>query len=677
VRSIAVAAATAAALLWLPPAAPASTTGYGEGDYWRTADRLQERIDDWWASSRGLYKPGDLSSDTQVNANMLLVHSVAALRGQDGPARQDDRARSIAAHMVQAPPFVDMLGRQFGQLHAPGWSGAMTSGIGMQHLVVDAEVAEALAAALRAQRALALQPQLVAAIRDRLYRVAAGPFWRYPAIRLNQINWYAAVYSAATDASGDPSFLRRDLRNQVTRFVHGIRRPLPGRSGNLAGGMRFQYVPGGSPGSDLNFDSPEYANLVASFTRFWGHARRLGMAGLPAADRVLLQRWMRRVLAGYWTHAGYLNWDTGFGFRRLHQNKKVGLAQQGLLAIAMGGELSPGSTWSAWAKRILDRSFALYLRWLPEGKGLPPALLFDVNAHPTTATHVVLGASRVAANAVRAAAVGLGGRPSRRPPPLYAFDPDNGRLAVTTPRYSTAIVPVNNGAFPYGGIDIARLFDGQQEVAANIGGVPPASFGLTVRRPGGRLELATQRPRRRVPVGTRPLRLLRAPSGVGAAPDAPPDRAYAGRFSVLEAAGAVRRAGLSAHTRYRFARDSILAGWTLRADGRRRRTVQIGFPSKRKPGDEPQLTAVLASGARVALSGESRLRLGGVRYFTIDSGGAGYRVVPRDRPRGAIARVVQPRRQSSAPRPGQTLVIELATDRRVRRVAFRARIIPR
>jgi hypothetical protein len=608
---------------------------------------------------------------------MLLVHSVAALRGHQGAARQDARARSIATRMVQAPPFVDLLGRQFGQLHAPGWGGAMTSTIGMQHLVVDAEVAEPLAAALRAQGALGLSPELAAAIRDRLYRVAAGPFWRYPAIRLNQINWYAAVYSAAAEASGDLSFLRRDLRGQVARFVRGVRRPRDGRAGNLAGGMRFQYVPGGSPRSDLNFDSPEYANLVASFTRFWGQARSRGMAPLRRADRRLLQRWMRRVLAGYWTHAGYLNWDTGFGFRRLHQNKKLGLAQQGLLAIAMGGELSPGRRWSAWAKRILDQSFALYERWLPPNQGLPPALLFDVSEHPTTATHVVLAASRVEANAARAAAAGLGGRPSRRPPPLYAFDPDNGRLAITTPRYSTAIVPVSHGAFPYGGIDIARLFDGRQEVAANIGGVPPASFGLTVRDKGGDLELATQRPRRQAPDGRRPLRLVRAPSGVGARPDSPPDRAYAGSFSVLEAAGAVRRPGLTARTRYRFTRDSILAGWTLRADGRRRRTVQVGFPSRLRSGDEPQVTAVLGSGKRVPLTTRSRLPLGRVRHFTIQSSGGGYRVVPRDRPAGATASVVQPLRQASAPRPGPALMIELASARRVRRVAFRARIVPR
>jgi hypothetical protein len=75
-------------------------------------------------------------------------------------------------------------------------------------------------------------------------------------------------------------------------------------------------------------------------------------------------------------------------------------------------------------------------------------------------------------------------------------------------------VPDSQRAFPYGGIDLARLFDGRQEVAANIGGRPPAAFGLVVHDRGGRRVLATQRPRIRL--GGRPLRLTRAPAGATA-----------------------------------------------------------------------------------------------------------------------------------------------------------------
>src|SRR4029079_14047894 len=92
-----------------------------------------------------------------------------------------------------------------------------------------------------------------------------------------------------------------------------------------------------------------------------------------------------------------------------------------------------------------------------------------------------LASARMAANAARAIAAGLGSARASEPPALFAFDPDTGRLAVTTPFYNTAIVPVSQGAFPYGGIELARLYDGDQDVAGHIGGRPPAAFALLRR----------------------------------------------------------------------------------------------------------------------------------------------------------------------------------------------------
>ena len=94
-------------------------------------------------------------------------------------------------------------------------------------------------------------------------------------------------------------------------------------------------------------------------------------------------------------------------------------------------------------------------------------------------------ASRIAANAARAVMAGIPARPGSEPPPLYAFDPAVGRLAVTTPRYNTAITAVTNGAYPYGGIDLARLYDDRQEVAATLGAKMPASFGIVARNRHG------------------------------------------------------------------------------------------------------------------------------------------------------------------------------------------------
>ena len=143
----------------------------------------------------------------------------------------------------------------------------------------------------------------------------------------------------------------------------------------------------------------------------------------------------------------------------------------------------------------------------------------------------------MAANAARAIEHGLGGARAARPPALYAYDPDTGRLAVTTPAYSTAIVPVNQGVFPYGGVEPARLMDGRGRVAATIGGHGPAGFGLVVRGRDGRVLLASQRGRRRLGRDVPPLRLVRAPAGAGVHADAAPSRAYAGPFTDLVAAG--------------------------------------------------------------------------------------------------------------------------------------------
>jgi hypothetical protein len=52
--------------------------------------------------------------------------------------------------------------------------------------------------------------------------------------------------------------------------------------------------------------------------------------------------------------------------------------------------------------------------------------------------------------------------------------------------YNTAIVAVNQRAFPSGGIELARQFDCGYDVAANVGGRAPAAFGLLVRQRSGR-----------------------------------------------------------------------------------------------------------------------------------------------------------------------------------------------
>jgi hypothetical protein len=653
---------------------PASAAAWDETAYWGFADQVQKRLDDSWVPRLDQYRVNSPSVDTMLNANELLVHSAAALRGLDPsrPVRADGRARSIAALLVQqSPPWLETVTDPApgSQPHSPGWVASTQQIKSAQHLVVDGEVTDALAMAWLARDAIGLDPSVQALIQDRLRRVAQGPYWRYPTLRLNQVNWYAEVYNAAVTATGDATWFQRDLRGQLESFIRSIRHPAKDTAGSLGPGMQFHYIPAGTARSQLNVESAEYANIVASVVRFYDTAVAFGMQPLARADEALLRRWMTRVLAGYWTHAGYLNWDTGFGFGRWHQMKKLGLAQQALLGIAAGGRLSPSRQEARWAKYVLDRGFELYARKLPADEGVAPGLFYPLPAHPQSDKQAILGAARMVANAARAAVMGLGSHGEGVPPPLYSFDPATGRLAVTTPRYNTAITAVTHGAYPYGGLDLARLYDDRQEVAATLGARQPSSFGVVVRTPAGRARLVTARPASDHG-GRRPLRLVRAPWGAGEAGS--PLRPFAGPFKVVTVTGRTRDADADARSTYTFRRASILGEWTVRAVRKRPRSAEILFPST--GGSSAAVWAVLQGGTVVPVTAARPVR--GVRGFWVQSAHSGYAVVPVDRVKGSTASIIQPKRQISAPDPGPTLSIRL-TNRLQKKhpVRFAARIV--
>ena len=117
-----------------------------------------------------------------------------------------------------------------------------------------------------------------------------------------------------------------------------------------------------------------------------------------------------RVLAGYWTHGGYVNWDTGFGFRRWHQAKKLGLSQQALIGIATAPQLAPRPDAPAWANWMLRRGFEFYERQLERSGDTPPAMFFGVHAEPQPVENAYLALARMSSNAARAIAAGLGAR---------------------------------------------------------------------------------------------------------------------------------------------------------------------------------------------------------------------------------------------------------------------------
>ena len=162
------------------------------------------------------------------------------------------------------------------------------------------------------------------------------------------------------------------------------------------------------------------------------------MAPLPPEHYRLLRAWVEHIVCGYWTHAGYLNWDTGYGFKRWHAGRTWALAQQGLLAIAVSPRFHNAPEIGQWAKYMFDRGLGPLRAALPRGAGREGHRAVEPLRHRTS-----LRSARASASCSRRACRPTPRAPSRsgsasmgaaEPPPLYSFDADIGRLTITTPQ---------------------------------------------------------------------------------------------------------------------------------------------------------------------------------------------------------------------------------------------------
>jgi hypothetical protein len=615
-----------------------------------------------------------------------MTHAIAAFEGHDGPSRRDVRARLLAARLLESPPLrVPRDGRPTrhsdprseSQLHAPGWVSSIASADSSMHLSVDPKVARALYYAWRAREQLELPAALVARMVEAVSSVAESPFFRYPNVRLNQINFAAELQACAASMTGDTRLLRRDYRMQLARFLTGAKRPVrPWRIPNLGPSYSFHRNPFQRAGANQNIESAEYANIVLDVVYYYEQARRAGMTALSEAEARTLRAWVERALPAYWTHSGYLNWDTGLYLYRWHLSRYWAWSCQGLLALATSQNFVEDHE-RRWAKHIFDRSLGLYERFTErwdDDRREPGSSLYGVTTKFSEGRHFEL--ARFQALAAEAVLRGLGNNEAQEPPPLYAFDPSIGRLTITTPRYNTALVAVSNNAFPYGGIELARWFDSRQRVISHIGGRAPAGFGLVVRAPNGTLVSASQRPRTVRRPGRRPIVLTQSPRGPVRTGARYPRTPYAGPFEVLDASGFAERAGLRFRSQYRFGADYIHAVWHVTRSRSDPLSAEALFPS----WEEATINVVLQSGARTKLTkapgGSTQLALADVRYFFIDGGEGGYVMVPRAFPTGTVARLIFPSSQSSNPRPGPSLSLRLAPTSRWQILSLRATMAP-
>jgi hypothetical protein len=493
-----------------------------------------------------------------------------------------------------------------------------------------------------------------------------------PRVRLNQINWPLELHLYDHLTSGRHRVLAREYQLQLGRFLREVR-----QAKNLGSSSRFLRSPSLPPSAASNLDSPEYANIVVlQFLEGYDEARRTGMAPLRRTHKRVLQAWVRRALYGYWTHAGFLSWDTGMGFRRWMKGKYWAYAQRGLLATATAtGFRTP--TEGRSAKFLFDRGLALYDRLEPLGAGawdVPDSALFGVWRASQAASDDRMFAARMAANAASAASAGLGRTASAEPPPFYAFDADTGRLAVST---ATAVVPTHRGVLPYGGIELARLLDADGHPLSNIGGHGRAAFGVVVQDRSGQRVFASQTGLRRHPRRA-PLTLLRSPQGPVDRLSRQPRQAIAGPFEVLTTVGRRRSRRLEVVTRHRFTSSAIdLQRRVRRRRGGRRYNVAFRFPSwGGTAGVDAELddrrVVTLATGGRPVAT----VPLAAVRTLNVHAAVGSYAVTLSERPKGT-ARTLRVAPQSSAPRPGPTLELALQRPLGRRPVSLRVRLKPR
>ena len=330
----------------------------------------------------------------------------------------------------------------------------------------------------------------------------------------------------------------------------------------------------------------------------------------------ILRAWAARVQYGYWTHSGMLSWDSGLGFKRWMKAKTWAYALQGPLAIAASPRFQLDPRQGPWAKYVFDRGLAQFADRCAgcRPRHLPSAHLYGVGSAYQGTGSRRLYVARMGANAVRAIVHGLGAMPAdaaarrlrvrrrRRPP-------QRQHARATRPRSSCT----TKGAFPYGGIELARLSDAAGVPVGGVGGRPPASFGVVVRRPA-------RAARARLPADA--ALGLADPAALAARPGgARPAAAAASRRRPFERARGRRPHGARRRLRHRvvhrFTPDHIECTWTVE-HRRRRLRAEVLFPSW---GTARAITAVLRDGSAVVLAPRGRGR-----------GRVGRRLLP---PRGA------------------------------------------
>jgi len=611
------------------------------GNLWTVADALAAPLAGQWDEAAGAYVVGgDLR--VRLNAEMLLLHSYAALAGRGGDAGHPERIEPLV-RLLTGPMYLPTLegkvtptveeGRSV-TAHAPGFTD-VNGTVSSMHQSLDAVAMRALAAAWRARDAAGLSSETRALIQDRVAAVARSAFWRSPSRLLNQINWNADVYAADAIVNGDATLLRDDYDRQLRWFLeHARKTAYSGGTTNLAQGLGFRYSPHRAASNSANqVDTAEYASIAFGALAYLDQAREAGMPALPTADQRRLRNWTRRIAFGNWTNAGILNWDSGKGIQRLQLTQYWALALRGFAAGLAGSAGTPGlAHQQETARGLVRRAVERYQRRAAEAGSvvLPGADYgFSGSGLVTDTFDGLTGTARFAAVLAELADRGLGSGTTVALPSATAHDADLGRLAVETSRYSAAFLRPWS-PLATGGLEPARILDGVGRPLTSMGGRGAGSLGLALKR-GSTVLLDTQPGTR-----TKKISALSVPKGWRNA-----SRALRG---TLTATGTATTTGLRVGVSHRIAAGSLRTTYTIRNTRSGTTTVELRLPTYGS-GD----AGTLSIGDRPSSSWLRRQQA-----LTAPSGGR-FALRLRGLPSGAKAAVVKAAALRGNPTPGPQL----------------------
>lgn len=655
-------AAAAAILLALGTAGSAAAAT----DPWTLPDQLIRTIEGDWATGNGVYLDRGRIS-IRANAMLLELHALAALAGHDGPARQDDRMAALVRFFTRPPVVVykNTKKRVTGHFpHVPAWESEYTANSqnATLHPSADAVIARSLATAWRAREVAALPLADSQAIETIVGAVAGGPFYLAPNRAENQINWNASVYEANLEVNGDRSRLP-DYRAHLMWFVdHAHKRAYKGGSSNLSRGKGFRYLPRRDGYAANGIDTVEYANLVHSSLGFYNAAVRAGMRPLPGKRIDGLKNWSRHVLFGTWTHAGYLNWDTGLGRQRRHLMQYWAYALDALVRSSGPGALIGTAGQRAYVRELAEQGLRLFALQGWNGTGpLPPATMF------TAPNGFAQGTRSPLVTPLRFAVISAlldSALPAVAPRAMgnvYSHDSEFGRLAVSTPSYNTAVI--QPAGQDQGGIEPVRLFNGQQRplMVLNASSFRGAAPGVRLTRNGK--TIADSQPGAQERAGKVP------PISVAKA-----RRNRSGEFVQLNAEASVRTANSTITAKHNFTSEAIATEYRIRRGGAD--SITLRLPVWGRGSKIEFLRGVTVSGSQLLRRGEGPIL---VRCTTTDGAVmfASFRKVPAD----AVIAVLGREADGSSPQGARELRIRFRTKEKIvelgRRIAVVHEALPR